>query len=321
MKKTLLFIAALLCAIFATAQSAFLLASYELGNMGTADYSGNGNHGSGYYLTDTTDRFGNLNGAYYFDGDSSRVDMPAGLLLDTNISISMWFKTSHAGVLLGHQNNPVFTGSSQLVPLIYIGTDSLLYAGFWTATGIINACQDTSTHYNDGIWHHLVLTASPSEQKLYIDNALTGPPTAGMAFTITLLSNQIGSGRTDFGWPAGNNDVFSFEGAIDDVCIYLRELSVLQVDSLFDAPNPLAITEGTSAGVGIKLSPNPANDFINIASATPIYSVAVYDIHGQWVLCQETAYDKIDLGGLAPGVYVLEATNKNGIQRQKFIKN
>ena len=48
-----------------------LIVHYTFNNLGAADQSGNGNDGIEIKTSATTDRFGNANHAFLFDGDSS----------------------------------------------------------------------------------------------------------------------------------------------------------------------------------------------------------------------------------------------------------
>src|SRR5664279_2298442 len=94
--KHLLTIATLgLLTLTASAQSwitSGLVAWYPF-NGNANDASGNGNNGVVYNATLTTDRFGNANSAYDFNGSSSYVDIPQNGILNgliTNFTLSAW---------------------------------------------------------------------------------------------------------------------------------------------------------------------------------------------------------------------------------------
>src|ERR1700733_10715107 len=59
------------------------------------DESGNGNNGTNYGATLTTDRFGDSNKAYYFNGTSSYISglLSSIKLKNTGITISLWLKS------------------------------------------------------------------------------------------------------------------------------------------------------------------------------------------------------------------------------------
>ncbi len=61
------------------------------------DSSGNGNNGSVVGATPTTDRFGNANRAYYFDGNLDRIEIPYSSVLNVRgdqITVSAWIKVN-----------------------------------------------------------------------------------------------------------------------------------------------------------------------------------------------------------------------------------
>jgi hypothetical protein len=73
------------------------------------------------------------------------------------------------------------------------------------------------------------------------------------------------------------------------------------------------------------LFPNPVSDKLYFVVPELLTGIAVRDTRGRE--CYRKDYDgvtkdRLDLGGFAPGVYVLVFTYKNGRQRHmKFIKN
>lgn len=80
--------------------------------------------------------------------------------------------------------------------------------------------------------------------------------------------------------------------------------------------------ESFESANGIRLFPNPVNDKLSIQSATPVASVAIYDIYGHMVL-QGTFGEgtvEIDFSHLSTGVYMVKMTNETGSSVQKVIK-
>ena len=96
MKKTLLFLTLLWCSSYLFAQVDLqngLIASYPF-NGNACDESGNGYNGTVSGATLTTDRFGNANSAYSFDGISSYIQFSADGLPTQNRTVSFWFYTT-----------------------------------------------------------------------------------------------------------------------------------------------------------------------------------------------------------------------------------
>ncbi len=81
-----------------------LIAFYPF-NGNANDESGNGNHGTVYGATLTTDRFNQPNRAYYFDGINDYIMVPNSSILQISgeITMSAWFQTRsakpHANIL------------------------------------------------------------------------------------------------------------------------------------------------------------------------------------------------------------------------------
>lgn len=137
--------------------------------------------------------------------------------MPTIFSYSLWFKTTQSGA----GTNPTlinFTGNYKL--------------GLNKTTGAINFTSNSSvlnstvTGYNDGNWHHVVLTFNASGNgNLYIDGALSNSFT-GFFTTSGTADLIIGSTSTSGG-------TAQFIGNIDDVALFTRQLTYLDVQALY----------------------------------------------------------------------------------------
>ena len=77
-----------------------LVAYYPFTNGSLNDSSGNGNNATNYGATPTTDRFGNANGAYSFNGTSNYLILPSSSSLTSftnNITLEAWVKINNYG--------------------------------------------------------------------------------------------------------------------------------------------------------------------------------------------------------------------------------
>ncbi|MCH2044932.1 MAG: T9SS type A sorting domain-containing protein [Saprospiraceae bacterium] len=324
MKKALLLGVILFTASLAQSQiDSGLLAKYYFNNQSTADESSNQNDGVGFNLTLATDRFGNSNYCYSFNGDSSRIDLPDSLLARQELSISMWFKTSTGGALIGLQNTTLDQTANQWVPIFYVREDSTLNATMWT--GNVTNLNDSTTHLNDDAWHHVVISGDSSSQNVYIDNVLTGTG-PGILVLTNMIKNQIGTAVTRGSWssaPIGPSE-FPFDGSIDDVRIYNRTLSVGEVDTLFNESNPVVSTgiQETAADESVIISPNPANQVINIQTDISIHRIELIDMYGRIVREYTNVANQINVGGLDKGFYFLRLSDKEGtvLASKKILK-
>ncbi len=148
------------------------------------DESGNGLNGSVTGATLTTDRFGNANSAYYFDGTGKYIQVPDNALLRPSyITISLWVKSSnivpHNQNILSKQN--LADGSGEQYA-INIDVNSTYNYPHFAIKRNSNGCQSgigwsTSDNPNTvssiNNWHHIVGIYNGDTIKVYHDNALS----------------------------------------------------------------------------------------------------------------------------------------------------
>jgi len=194
----------------------------------TDDESGYENDGSVSGAALATDRFGNSNNAYYFDGIDDFIEIDDDSSLDigfSDYSIVAWIKTANT------INGRIFSkGSSQCVTGYTMRTSgSNNYAFLENAyDGTCQITLEGITEINDDEWHLVVGTvARDVGAKLYIDRNVDA---------ITFLNTSSYDLSNDRNPTIGINDVAGnepFEGIIDDVMIYDRALSDADIESLY----------------------------------------------------------------------------------------
>jgi hypothetical protein len=187
-----------------------------------------GGGGSPAYVT------GLLSDAIDLDGDNfatAGVHSIAGtsLFADTGnpFSVSLYFKTSAAtGVILSSAGGGTVSEWDFTLGLVN-GDVSARLRGTATLS---------SASYNDGEWHHLVVTWDETAGELYIDGELETALGVGESTQDTGQDIIIGS--------MDGGTVNFFTGTIDDVHIYNYELSAGEISALaevLDEPEPVAI--------------------------------------------------------------------------------
>ena len=216
-------------------------------NGNSVDVSGNQDNGTGGFAapsttgpTLTTDRFGAVNSAYNFDGvgqymyASSQITNANG---PTVFTLNLWFKTTTTtgGKLIGYQSG-TGTSTGQYDRHIYMANNGQLFFGTYSSGyHTINSTKS----YNDGIWHHVVVTFGPTNgMVMYID----GSSVSSLAFSSAephMGYWQIGSnGATVIGgWPSSPTSSY-FAGTIDDVSVNNNEETATQATTSNDLNLP-----------------------------------------------------------------------------------
>ena len=188
------------------------------------DVSGNQDNGTVSGATLTTDRYSAANSAYSLNGTSNYITTATQITNPTVFTISMWFKTTTTtgGKLIGFGASQ--TGSSSTYDRnLYMSNSGQLYFGVYP-----NTVQTISTtnSYNDGKWHHVVVTFGSDGSTIYVDDLIQVANSA-----MTLATNFSGYWRIGYdnlaGWTSAPSSYY-FSGIIDDVAVYGRNCLLLK---------------------------------------------------------------------------------------------
>ena len=207
------------------------LVTYYPFNGNAHDEGLNGNNGAIYGASLTTDRFGNPNSAYLFNGIDNYIKASSNNLPTADRTVSLWFNT-----------NPL--QSYQLSgPIAYGGT----WCGYTWFEGM-NAntiLQDVHCGANtfsvpytisSGQWYNLVITNDISGRKMFLNGTLIGTNSNYINNTYTLYRDlSIGVIVSGNGYaPYTDGNIGWFNGKIDDIRIYNRSLSSTEVLTLYN---------------------------------------------------------------------------------------
>jgi hypothetical protein len=228
------------------------------------DVSGNGNNGTVNGATLTTDRNGTLNEAFDFDGTSDFISI-GSLNNISNFSIAFWFKRNNdlnlsypIGLGINNSNTvDVYKGYG-----IGIAPNSASACGI--AANDIKANDGLSTCANIvgnstsilNTWEHIVLTSNGSSASLFYNGTLS--QFNNSIFIPGILDLVVGMRSDNFA---------PFPGSIDDIGIWNRALSALEIQQLYNSTpctKPEPVTLGTDRST--KLCPNEA---VTIEIVTP----------------------------------------------------
>jgi len=192
------------------------------------DGSGKGNHGtvSGTEFM----REGRVAGAYLFDGVNDIIDIGAGKFDDLgNATLSMWIKSSRPvandWIVFEH-----FVNDSMGLDLRVDGNG----VGFNLTGRNGQVGVHTKTFPFDN-WAHVVVVLGSGGMSLYCNGELAmNNPACTDTFSQLGSSRCNKIGMTDFSGPHIGGGCF-FKGALDEVMIFNRSLTIEEVKQLYDA--------------------------------------------------------------------------------------
>ncbi|MEA3499555.1 MAG: PKD domain-containing protein, partial [Candidatus Marinimicrobia bacterium] len=193
-------------------------------NANTEDESGNGSHATNHGAILTTDRHGNQNSAYEFDGVDDYMDL--GHIQDgqSDFTWSVWIKTTESTYDSDYFEMPVILGTVQGSA----DTDDALLGingGRFAWYDEIDNVSIRNDSINDATWHHLVVTREGSGYlKLFLDNNIVDSLIAGSA---GLNSNGLELARANW------DDNEFYGGNIDDIYIWNRAITKNEIATLF----------------------------------------------------------------------------------------
>jgi len=254
-------------------------------------FNGNGNDAGSLnnHLTNngamlTTDRFGNTDAAYNFNGSTQCLirNTPSFTFNPSStFTVSLWHNRNTSSVV----GIPIMHGSNAAGNFIWIfqtgasnmqfGTNKQQAAWIWA--------QGTST---TNAWTHIVLVYNAGAMTLYKDNVAVATATfTHTGVTSTTLPLYIGKG-------IGGN---YFDGKIDDIGIWNRCLSSCEINDLYMASNTLTTVSAgpdlyacnggsvTLSGSGASTylwSPNVSNGATFSPSINQTYTLTGFDANG-----------------------------------------
>lgn len=309
-----------------------LVAHYPF-NGNANDESSNSNNGTVNGATLTTDRFGNSNKAYSFDGIDDYIEILGDKSLDNEkVTISFWLSTTkelEQYIIYKQDNNNI--NEQYALSMNNSGADdfvlSLKSGNNCSNPGVGWIKNTTSYNSHDGKWHHVVFSYDGINSKIFIDNKL---------FSTT---DFLDSPLDNCGGKIIISPNYDFKGDIDDVRIYNRELNSNEVTNLYNenvcyekviekitVTDTLRIKLNVVTGIDhknidseIKIYPNPAVDKINVsitdASVLNNYTLELRNTTSKllWEQTINTSNYSIDVSSLeGKGLYFLSIFKENG---------
>ncbi len=293
-------------------------------NGDATDQSGNGNNGilecdaTGSNPTLTTDRFGNANSAYQFGGVDNpnwiRIPNSNSLKITNSFAISFWFKQDNAhGEYVGDCSGNVVDNLSSFIMISkgsycdcgdenggmrittsYASEANMQSLGFTnTQTKISeNHCMANGSYtcYDFGEWVYCVISVQHDTLKMYINGTqYYAAKQQEIDFTKANTFDLV------FGAMNNHPELHPFNGALDDIAFYNRELSDAEIRKIYNnysgvgtanneihldsvvVVNPCGLNKGK---ITFHPTPNDGNDYFyslasltNSAQTTPTFSL------------------------------------------------
>jgi hypothetical protein len=291
------------------------LAASWLFNGNANDESTNSNHGTVNGATLTTDRFGNANSAYNFDGATGYISVPDNsLMYSDEMTISWWYRVME--YTAGNHVAIAWLEPGYKYQQFFSGTSFAYFNGYNSGSGgYFNPTYDLTT-VNE--WQNITVTytklsETTSTTTLYVNGLQKQSDNHTMAMAYSPGYNfYIGK----------NHNGNFFIGALDDIRIYTRVLTETEIKSLYDYI-PTGISDNTFNS-NILVSPNPTdgNVSINLGSVYQKVKIKLTDVAGRLILTQEYPIAQkfaLNFKG-KPGIYFLTILSEPDKAVIKLIK-
>jgi hypothetical protein len=259
------------------------LAAYYPFNGNANDASGNNNNGTVYGATLTTDRFGNPNSAYSFNGQTSYIQVPSSSSLNFQnaITINFWMKV---GTLYTREQYVLSQGSyDKRLKISIIPDNSLRWTIITNSSkngGIIDLDSETKL-VTDSLYNVTVLY-SGSDYEIYINGNLD----SFSSWSGQLLQTNI---PLTIGQMLPTDQGYNFRGVLDDIRIYNYALSVSDIKTLANIStyvNDMKNSQIPDRDMLFQNYPNPFNPTTKInfwLKSSANVSLVIYNSLGQKV--------------------------------------
>ena len=263
------------------------LVGYWPFNGNANDASSNGYNGTTSNVTATTNRFGDSNSAYSFNGITSRIDVTNAFFNVgwNQFTISCWMNTAnanntnnnndskplintdgHNGIAINiyGSNNP-FSSTWDNKYLVFAGSNPA--GSSWDVFGPTIPVSSNSVTLST--WNHIVLVKNSNIYYLYVNGVLDNTTYTGIVTPSSSLCKMV------FGALATGISEEVFLGKLDDYGIWNRALTQQEITSVYNSISTNeCLTMTINTGVlsttpvtytsTVNIYPNPANDQITI---------------------------------------------------------
>ncbi len=294
-------------------------------NGNSNDESGNGHDGLAFGAVLTSDRFGNPNSAYEFNGMSHYIGISQfGNITQSNeFSLSAWVQAdqvkSQVIVMMDPDNI-----SNRLLAAVHFSHNGTPFS-FWDFGDILDdgrLAVGNTTFSNQ--WEHYVFTTGSNGMFIYKNGVLVNG-TMNSDMLIDRSRNVLIGGGEDVG-----NVPFYFDGKLDDIVFFDKQLDLYEVNTLYQFGglcNSVGVEE--SAAGEFTIYPTVAQSHINVIRGGAVrgpLSISITDVLGNTVVSEQPLQSassefRFDVSDLTSGIYLVNFRAGDTISSQRFIKN
>ena len=225
------------------------LVAYYPFNDNANDESGNGYNGDIFGAIPTTDRFGNSNSAYSFDGVNDFISISDPFYeFEEELSVSCWIKIEsnsiQPGAGIGQSISNVSDWNTN-VWHVHAHPDS--YMSFYVVDSEGEEFNSGKANLQKFQWHHYLGIATSDFTEIYFDGVLQSS-TAGHMSSINNISTSVIHIGKDPRFSTGRY----LEGIVDEIRIYNRALTADEITTLYTSGVNISLDEEISV-----LPPSP----------------------------------------------------------------
>lgn len=210
------------------------------------DATGGGRNGTVVGATFVADRLGNPNSAYHFDGQGNHIVCDGDGLPTGERTVAVWFRADDLAtnpVMVGYGGSSLECGTSW-----FMGANAAR-AFFMSSHCNVNTILFENCSPTIGEWNHFAVATDATGTRVYINGVLFTENTNPVTNTAT-TSTQLGIGvasAPDGSVPYADGSIGYFAGDLDDVRIYDRALSDVELQTLAAGATPVGCCAPTPA--------------------------------------------------------------------------
>lgn len=168
-----------------------------------------------------------------FDGIDDYVNCGDILDFTGDFSLSVRFKTTSDGVIIGKDDNAGGVGNNRKFLLQVLATGKGRFLVFHTNESTFASVQ-TSTNVDDGNWHHLVgVNDTSGNMKIYLDGADDSASVVSGVTPLNPTTVDLYIGAREF----PTSELY-FNGTIDEPSAYPSALNSVDITTIYNSGTP-----------------------------------------------------------------------------------